>query len=78
MRTQLGREGSETAIPEVEAPERTISDLWSQLDRAAQIIPAKDSDLEWLDTEEEKLQQAENRVKQRMRQIGATLWSEGV
>jgi len=46
MRTQLGREGSETAIPEVEAPERTISDLWSQLDRAAQIIPAKDSDLE--------------------------------
>jgi len=53
----------------VEVLERTISDLRSQLDRAAQIIVAKDNDLERLDKEKAKLQQAYNRVKQRMRQI---------
>jgi len=78
IRTRLGREGSEKTIPDVEARERTISDLRSQLDCAAQTIVAKDNDLERLDKEKEKLQQAYNRAKQRMRQIGAMLWKEGV
>ena len=36
--------------------ETQISDLRSQLDRAAQIIVAKDNDLERLDKEKQKLQ----------------------
>jgi len=66
------------AIPDVEALEGKISALRSQLDRAAQIIVAKHNDLEWLDKEKEKLQQAYNRCKQRMRQIGGMLWKKGV
>ena len=62
----------------MEALETQISDLRSQLDHAAQIIVAKENDLEKLDKEKEKLQQAYNRTKQRMRQIGAMLWKEGV
>jgi len=62
----------------MEALDRTISDLRSQLDRTAQIIVADHNDLERLDKEKEKLQQAYTRVKQRIRQIGATLWKEGV
>jgi len=76
--TRLGGEGSEKTIPDVEALEGKISDLRSQLDRAAQIIVAKDNDLERLDKEKEKLQQAYNRYKQRMRHIGGMLWKEGV
>ena len=78
VRTRLGGEGSEKPIPDVEALERHISNLRSQLDRAAQIIVAKDNDLEQLDKEKEKLQQAYNRAKQRMCQIGGMLWKEGV
>jgi len=58
--------------------EAQISDLRSQLDSAAQSIVAKDNDLERLDKEMEKLPQAYNRSKLRMRQIGAMLWKEGV
>ena len=58
--------------------ERQISDLRSQLDCAAQTIVAKDDDLEQLDKEKQKLQQAYNGSKQRMRQIGDMLWKEGV
>jgi len=61
----------------VEALEGEISDLQSQLHRAAQIIVAKDNDLERLDKEKEKLQQTYNRAKQIMRQIRASLWREG-
>jgi len=78
VRTQLGGEGSEKSVPDVEVMETLISDLRSQLDCAAQIIGAKDNDLERLDKEKEKLQQAYNRIKQRMRQIGAMLWKAGV
>jgi len=60
VRTRLGGEGSEKTIPDVEALEEKISNLRSQLDRAAQIIVAKDNDLERLDKEKEKLQQAYN------------------
>jgi len=62
----------------MEIMEEKISELRSQLDRAAQIIVAKDNDLERLDKEKEKLQQAYNRCNQRMRQIGGMLWKEGV
>jgi len=65
-------------IPDVEAMETPISDLRSQLDRAAQIIVAKDNDLERLDKKKDKLQQAYNGAKQRMRQIGGSLWKERV
>jgi len=75
VRTRLEGEGSEKTM---ETLEEKISDLRSQLDRAAQIIVAKDNDLERLDKEKEKLQQAYNRCKQRMRQIGGMLWKEGV
>jgi len=78
VRIWLGREGREKTIPEVEALEKTILDLRSQLDRAAQIIVAKDNDLERLDKEKEILQEVSNRVKHSIRQIGATLWGEGV
>jgi len=78
MRTRLGREGSKRSIPDVEALGGEISDLRSQLDRAAQLIVAKENDLERLEKEKEKLQQAYKRAKQRMHQIGATLWGEGV
>jgi len=61
----------------MEAMERTISDLRSQLDRAVRIIVTKANDHEKLDNEKEKLQQGYNRVKQRMRQIGGTLTREG-
>jgi len=54
VRKWLGREGSEKAIPDMGALGRTISDLQSQLDRTAQIIVAKDNDLERLDKEEGK------------------------
>ena len=78
MKTRLWGEESENSIPDVEALEGKISDLGSQLDRAAQIIVAKDNNLERLDKEKEKLPQAYNRCKQRMRQIGGMLWKEGV
>jgi len=68
--TRLGKKGREKTILDVEAMETQISDLRSQLDRAAQIIVAKDNDLERLDKEKEKLQQGYKRAKQRMRQIG--------
>jgi len=75
VRTGLEGEGSEKTM---ETLETQISDLRSQLDRAAQIIVAKDNDLERLDKEKEKLQQAYNLCKQRMRQIGGMQWKEGV
>ena len=75
VRTRLEGEGSEKRM---ETLETQISDLRSQPNRAAQIILAKDNDLEQLDKEKEKLQQAYNRCKQRMRQIGGMLWKEGV
>ena len=78
MRTQQEGEGSEKTIPDREAMEIQISDLRSQVDRTAQIIVAKDNDLEQLDKEKEILQQAYYRTKQRMRQIGGMLWKEGV
>jgi len=78
VRTRLWGEVSEETIPDVEALEGKISDLQSQLDRAAQIIVAKDNDLERLNKEKEKLQEAYNRCKQRMRQIGGMMWKEGV
>jgi len=78
VRTRQGREGSEKSIPDMEGLEGTISDLRSQLDRAAQIIVAKDYDLERLDKEKEKLKPAYNRAKQRIQQIGGMLWKEGV
>jgi len=58
VRTRLGGEGSEKTVLDVEAMEAQISDLRSQLDCAAQIIEAKDNDLERLDKEKENLQQA--------------------
>jgi len=75
VRIRRGGEGSEKTM---ETLEEQISELRSQLDCAAQIIVAKDNDLERLDKEKEKLQQAYNRCKQRMRQIGGMLWKEGV
>jgi len=79
VRTRLEEEGTEKPIvPDMQALEKRISDLRSQLDCAAQTIVAKDNDLERLDKEKEKLQQAYNRTKQRMRQIGSRLWKEGV
>jgi len=75
VRTRLEGEESEKTM---ETQEEKISDLRSQLDRAAQTIVAKDNDLDRLDKEKEKLQQAYNRCKQRMRQIGGILWKEGV
>jgi len=75
VRTRLKGEGSEKTM---ETLETQISDLRSQHDRAAQIIVAKDNDLERLDKEKEKLEEAYNRCKQRMRQIGGMLWKEGV
>jgi len=75
VRTRLEGEGSEKTL---EAMVTQISDLRSQLHRAAQIIVAKDNDLERLDKEKEKLQQAYNRCKQRMSQIGGMMWKEGV
>jgi len=64
VRIRLEGEGSEKTM---ETLETQISDLRSRLDRAAQIFVAKDNDLERLDKEKEKLQQAHNRYKQRMR-----------
>jgi len=78
VRTRLGGEGSEKSFPDVEAMEAQISDLRSQLDRAAQIIVAKDNDLERIDKEKAKLQEAYNRCKQRRRQIGGMLLKERV
>jgi len=77
VRTRLGGEGSEKTVPDVEAMEAQISDLRSQLDSTAQTIVANDKDLERLDKEKEKVQQAYNRTKQRIYQIGAMLWKEG-
>ena len=57
VRTRLEGEGGEKTM---ETLEEKISELRSQLDRAAQIIVAKDNDLERLDKEKEKLQQAHN------------------
>jgi len=78
VRTRLGGEGSEKTIPDLEALEKTLSDLRSQLDCTAQTIVAKDNNLEPLDKEKEKLQLAYNRTKQTMHQIGGMLWKEGV
>jgi len=74
VRTLLGGEEGEKRE---ETWEGQISNLRSQLDRAAQIIVAKDKDLERLDKQKEKLQQAFNRWNQGMRQMGGTLWKEG-
>jgi len=60
VRTRLGGAGSEKTIPDVESLEGKISDLRSQLNRTEQIIVKKDNDLERLDKEKEKLQQAHN------------------
>jgi len=57
MRTRLGGEGREKTL---EPMETHISDLPSEPDRAAQIIVAKENNLESLDKEREKLQQAYN------------------
>jgi len=62
----------------MEAQERKSSHLRSPLDRAGQIIVAKDNDHRKLNKEKEKLQQAYKRVKPRMRQIGARLGRGGV
>jgi len=78
VRTRVGGERSEKTIPDLEAREAQISDPRSQLDREARIIVAKDNDLEGLDKEKANLQQAFNRTKQRMRQIGIMVWKEGV
>jgi len=79
VRTRLEGEGSEeTVVPDRETLEKTISDLRSQLDYPTQTIVAKDNDLERLEKEKKKLQQAYNRCKQRMHQIGGMLWKEGV
>jgi len=78
VRTRLEGEESAKTIREMEALEAQIPDLQSELDSAAQIILAKDNDVERLDKEKEKLQQAYKRTKQRMRQIGAMLWKEAV
>jgi len=51
VRKWLGGERSENTIPDVEAREKTISDLRRQLDCAAQTIVAKDNNLERLDKE---------------------------
>ena len=77
MRTRLGREGSKKTIPDVEALERQISDLRGQLDAAAQIIVAKDNEIESLNKDKEKLQLSLQQVKQRMRWLGAELWRGG-
>jgi len=74
VRTQLGGEGSEETIPDVEAMEGQISDLLNQLDRAARIVRAKANHLEQHDKERGKIQKAYNRCKQRMRQIRGMLW----
>jgi len=78
VRTRLGKEVSEETSPNVVALEGQISDLRSQPDRAGQIIVAKDKGREQLDKEKENLLQADNRAKQIMCQIGATLRIEGV
>jgi len=75
VRTRLGGEGSEKTM---ETLETQIWDLRSQLESAAQIIVAKDNDLERLDKEKEKLPEAYNGCKQRMRQVGGMLWKEGI
>jgi len=75
VRTRREGEGGEKTM---ETLEEKISELRSQLDRAAQIFVAKDNDLKRLDKEKEKLQQAYNRCKQRIRQIGGMLWKDGV
>ena len=77
VRTRLGREGSKETVPDVEALERQISDLRGQLDAAAQIIVAKDNEIEGLNKDKEKLQISLQRVKHRMRQLGAELWRGG-
>ena len=54
VRTRLGGEGSGKTIPDMKALKGQISDLRSQLDRAAQIIVAKDNDLKRLNKEKGK------------------------
>ena len=71
--TRLEGEGSEKTMATLEGQ---MSDLRSQLDCAAQIMLAKDNDLERLDKEKEKLLEAYNRCTQRMRQIGGMLSKE--
>ena len=75
VRTRREGERSEQTMKTLE---RQILYLRSQLDRAAQIFVEKVNDLERLDKAKEKLQQAYNRAKQRMPQIGGILWKEGV
>jgi len=78
VRRRLGGEGSEKTVRDVAKMEAEMSDLRSQLDLTAQIILAKYKDLERLDKEKEKLQQAYNRTQYRRRQIERMLWKEGV
>ena len=77
MRTRLGSQGSEKTTTDIEALERQISDLRGQLDTAAQIIITKDNEIEGLNKDKEKLQISLQRVKHRMRQLGAELWRGG-
>ena len=76
--TWLRREGSGKTIPDVEAMETQISDLQSQLNQAAQISVAKVDNLDQLDKEKEKIQQADYQAKQRIHQIGGMRGREGV
>jgi len=79
VRKRLEGEGSEkTVAPDRKALEKTISDLRSELDCAVQTIVAKDNDLQQPHKEKQKLQQANNQTKQRMRQIAGMLCKEGV
>jgi chromosome segregation ATPase len=77
VRIRHGREESEETIPDVEALKRQISDLRGQLDRAAHIIVAKDNMLEALDKKNDELGQTLNKLKLKMRKIGAELWRGG-
>jgi len=72
-----GTGGVRKTFQDVEALEKMMSDLRSQLNRAAQVIVAKVNDLERLDKEEEKLQQPYNRVKQRNTPNGGNTLERG-
>jgi len=78
VRKRLGKKRREKTFRDMEALEGQISDLRSQLNRAAQILVAKDNDLERRDREKEKIRQGYKQYKQRMRQIGRMLWKEVV
>ena len=70
----MGSEGSEKTTTDMEALERQISDLRGELDTTTQIIITKDNEIKGLNKDKEKLQLSLERVKNRMRQLGAGLW----